>query len=99
MKLRAQKIDSNFSYTQLNLNKDDNNSEEQLSYMNYKKTVRKLHDTGQKTVITLLLMFLCLVMDVVCLNVLSFFKDLDMYQVLPRTYLRSFYGFPGDKLI
>ena len=29
VKLRAQKMDSNFSYTQLTLNKDDNNSEEQ----------------------------------------------------------------------
>ena len=26
-------------------------------------------------------------------------KDLDMYQMLPRPYLRSFYGGPGDKSI
>ena len=25
-----------------------------------------------------------------------FVEDLDMYQVLPRPYLRSFHGFPGD---
>ena len=28
-----------------------------------------------------------------------FVKDLDMYQVLPRPYLWSFDGGPGDKLI
>ena len=28
-----------------------------------------------------------------------FVKDLDMYQVLPRPYLRSFDGFPVDNLI
>ena len=33
-------------YTQLPLNEDDKNPEEQLSYINYKKTVKKLHDTG-----------------------------------------------------
>ena len=26
-------------------------------------------------------------------------KDLDMYQVLPRPYIGSFDGLPGDKLI
>ena len=53
-----------------------------------------------KMVISLLLMFLCLVIDVVCLNISSFFiKDLDMYQVLPRPYLGSFDGGTGDKLI
>ena len=47
-----------------------------------------------ETVISLLLMFICLVMDVVCLSILSF-----MYQVLPRPYIGSFDGFLGDKLI
>ena len=28
-----------------------------------------------------------------------FVEDLDMYQVLPRPYLRSFDGFPGYKII
>ena len=46
VKLRAQKMDSHFFYTQLPLNEDDKNSKEQLSCMNYKKTVTKLHDTG-----------------------------------------------------
>ena len=35
-----------------------------------------------------------------CVSISSVFvKDLDIYQVLPRPYLRSFDGFPGDKLI
>ena len=46
VKLRAQRIDSHFFYTQLPLNKDENNFGEQLSYMNDKTTVRTLHDTG-----------------------------------------------------
>ena len=29
----------------------------------------------------------------------NFVKDLDIYQVLARQYLRSFDGFPGDKPI
>ena len=28
-----------------------------------------------------------------------FIKKLDMYQVLPRPYLWSFYGGPGEKLV
>ena len=36
-----------FFYTQLPPNEDDKNSEEQLSYMNDKKTVKTLHDTGR----------------------------------------------------
>ena len=48
VKLRAQNIGSHFFYKQLPLNEDGNNFEEQLSYMNYKKAVRKLHDTGFK---------------------------------------------------
>ena len=46
VKLHAQKIDIHFLNTQLPMN--DNNLEEQLSYMNYKKKVRKFHDTGWK---------------------------------------------------
>ena len=72
VKLRAQNIDSHFFYTQLPLNEDDNNFEEQLSYMNYKKTVKNYMILVGKIVISLMLMFLCLVMDVVCLNIISF---------------------------
>ena len=48
VKLRAHKIDGHFFYTQLPLNEYDEIFEEKLSYMNYKKTVRKLHNTGWK---------------------------------------------------
>ena len=72
VKLRAQNIDTDFFYTQLPLNEDDNNFEEQLSYINYKKTVKKYMIVVGKTVISILLMFLCLVIDVVCLSIFSF---------------------------
>ena len=72
VKLRAQNIDSHFFYTQLPLNEDDNNFEEQLSYMNYKKTVKNYMILVGKIVISLLLMFICLVMDGLCLNILIF---------------------------
>ena len=48
MKLCAQNIDSHFFYTQLPLNEDDKIYEEYLSYINYKKKVKRLHDTGCK---------------------------------------------------
>ena len=35
-------------YTQLTLNEDDNNFDEQLNVINYKRKVRKLHDAGWK---------------------------------------------------
>ena len=46
--LRAQKVDSHFFNTQLPLNEDGNDLDKQLSYMNYKQTVIKLHNTGWK---------------------------------------------------
>ena len=68
--------------------------------MNYKKTVRKLHDTGwEKSYHTYadvsLLGYGCCVSQ----YTQFFVEDLDMYQVLSRPYLRSFDGGPGDKLI
>ena len=91
VKLRAQKIDSHFLYTQLPLNEYDTNLEEQLSYMNYKKTVRKFHDTGWKnsyhtSADVSMLGYGCGVSHYPQL----FVEDLDMYQMLPRPYLRSF---------
>ena len=50
VKLCGQNIESHFFYTQLPLNEDDNNSEEQLIYMNYKKIAKKLHDTDWKNI-------------------------------------------------
>ena len=72
VKLRGQNIDGHFLYTQLPLNEDDNNFEEKFSYMNYKKTVKNYMILVGKIVILLLMMFICLVADVVCLNILSF---------------------------
>ena len=71
LKLLAHDIDSHFFYTQLPLNEDDINFEEQLNHMNYKKIVKNYMIIVGKIVISLLLMFLCLVMDVVCLNIPS----------------------------
>ena len=48
MKLRAQKTDSHFFYTQLPLNEDGNNLDKQLIFRNYKVTFRKFHDCGWK---------------------------------------------------
>ena len=48
VKVRAQKVDSHFLNTQLPLNEYGNDLDKQLSYMNYKETVRKLHNTGLK---------------------------------------------------
>ena len=73
---------------------------ELFSYMNYTKTVRKLYDTGWKNIYhtsadVYMLGYGCGVSQYPQL----FVDYLDMYQVLPRPYLRSFYGGPGEKLI
>ena len=91
----AQNIDRHFFYTQLPLNEDDNNFEEQLSYMNYKKIVSKLHDNGWKnsshtSADVFMLGYGCAVSQYLQV----FVEDLDMYQVLPRPYLRNFDVFP-----
>ena len=46
VKLRGQNIYCHFLYTQLPLNEDGKNLDKQLSYMKYKRTVRKFHDIG-----------------------------------------------------
>ena len=74
-------------YTQLPLNEDDKNLEEKLSYMNYKKTVMKFHDTGWKnsyhTSDTVsILGYGCGVYQ----YPRFFVKYLDMYKMLPRPY-------------
>ena len=68
--------------------------------MNYKKKVRKLHDTGLKNSYhtssdVSMLGYGCGVSQ----YPQFFVEDLDMYQMLPRPYLRSFYGVTRDKLI
>ena len=68
--------------------------------MNYKKTVRKLHDTGWKNsyhtsadVSTIGCGF------GVSMYPQFFVEDLYIYQMLPRPYLTHFDGRPEDKLI
>ena len=100
VKLRAQDIYGRFFYTQLPLNEDDNNFEEKLGYMNYKKIVKTIHDTGYKNIYftsadVSMLGYGCGVSQYTHF----FVKYLDMYQVLPRPYLGSFGGVTGDKLI
>ena len=68
--------------------------------MNYKKKVSKFHDTGWKnsyhtSADVSMLGYGCGVSQYPQL----FVKDLDMYQMLPHPYLRSFDGGPGEKLI
>ena len=48
VKLRGKNIDAHFFYAQLPLNEDDNNFEEKLNDINYRKKVKKLHDAGRK---------------------------------------------------
>ena len=48
VKLRAQKTESHFFNTKLPLNEDGNNLDKQLSFSNFKITVRKFHDCGWK---------------------------------------------------
>ena len=68
--------------------------------MNYNKTVKRLHDTGWKNSYFTSDDVSMLGYGYVVSQYPQFFvKDLDLYQVLPCPYLRSFDGFPGDKLI
>ena len=46
VKLHGQNIDAYFFFTRLTLNEDDNNFEEQYNDINYRKTVKILHDDG-----------------------------------------------------
>ena len=46
VKLHGMNIEDNFLNTQLHLNEDENNFDEKLYDIHYKKTVMKLHDAG-----------------------------------------------------
>ena len=68
--------------------------------MDYKKTVKTLHDTCWKKTYFIsadvsMLGYGCCVSQ----YPQFFVKDLDIYQVLPRPYLGYFDGGPGDRLI
>ena len=78
VKLRGQNIDTHFLNTRLPLNEDDNHFEKQLNDINCKKTVKIYIMLVRKTIISLLLVFLCLFMDEVCLSILSFILKIQM---------------------
>ena len=65
VKLRGWNIENYFLNTQLPLNEYDNNFEEQYYDINYRKTVKKYMMLVGKTVISLVMMFICLVLDAV----------------------------------
>ena len=68
--------------------------------MNYKKTVKKLHDTGWKNSYHTSDDVSMLGSGCGVSQYPQFFvEDLDIYQMLPRPFLISFYGCPGDKLM
>ena len=48
VKLHDLNITNYFQNTKLPLNEDENNFDEQLNDINYKRTVRKLHDAGSE---------------------------------------------------
>ena len=67
--------------------------------MNYKETLRKLHNTGWKnsyhtSADVSMLGYGC----GVSMYPQFFVEDLDIYQMLPLPYLRSFSGGPGDQV-
>ena len=100
VKLRGWNIENYFFYTQSPLNEDDDNFEEKMNDINYRNTVKKLHDAGWKnSYFTSDDVYVIGYGYSVSQYPIFYVKDLDMYQVLPRPYIGSFDGFPGDKLI
>ena len=79
--------------TQLPLNEDGNNLDKQLSFINFKMTVIKLHDCGSKNIShksadVAMLGYGCGVSTYP-----QFYdKNLKSFHMLPRPYIRSFYG-------
>ena len=76
VKLLGMRTKTNFKNIQLPLNENKNNLDEKLNDSNYNRAVMKLHDDDWKTIFSLILMFLCLVMDVVCLSILNFIMNI-----------------------
>ena len=68
--------------------------------MNYKKMVRKFHDTGWKTSYHNSADVSMLGYGFGVSQYPQFYdKELDMYQVLPRPYRGSFEGLPRDNIV
>ena len=82
------------------MNEDDNNFEKQLNDINHRKTVKQLHDAGwENSYFTSDDVYVLGYGCGVSWYPHFYVKCLYMYQVLPRLYIGSFDGFPGDKLI
>ena len=100
MKLRGHNIDTCFFVTQLPLNEDDKCFEEQFNDIDYKKTVKHyIILVGGEISLTSTDVSMLGYGFGVSQYPQFYVKALDMYQVLPRPYLGSFDGFPGNKLI
>ena len=99
VKLRAQNIDSHFLNTQLPLNEDDNNNKEQFELYELQENSEKiswywLKNSYHTSDDVFMLGYECGMSQ----YPQFFVEDLDMYQMLPRSYLRPFDYFRGDKL-
>ena len=71
-----------------------------LNDINYKITVRKLHDAGWKiSFFTYADVYMIVHVSVVSYCYKCYDQGLDKYQLLPRPYLGSFEGFTGEKFI
>ena len=85
-----------FVFKQLPLNDNEKCFDEKLNYKNYKRTVRKLHDTGWKDIY-----FTSAYVDMighvygVSMYLQFYIQHLENHQVLPHTYLGSFKGGNG----
>ena len=100
VKLRGLDIENQFFYTQLTLNGDDNNFDENFNDINYKRTVRKLQDYGCKNSYFTSADVSMLGYGCGVYHYPQFYdKFLDMYQVLPRLYRGYFEVFSGDKFV
>ena len=100
VKLRAQKTKSHFFNTQLPLNEDGNNLDKQLSFSNYKVTVRKFHDYGWKNSSHKSADIAMLGYGYGVSMYPQFFdKDSKTFQMLPRPYIRSFDGQCSDQVL
>ena len=89
VELRVQKFDSHFLNTQLPLNEDGNDLGKQLSCVNYKNIVKKLHNTvWKKSYPTSADVSMLGYGYGVSMYPRFFVEDLDICQMLPRPYFR-----------
>ena len=94
------KLTATFFYTKLSLNEDGKNLDKQLSIINYKVIVRKFHDCGWKNIY-----HKSADVDIlgyrfgVSIYPQLFVEDLKTFQMLPRTYRRSFDGEHADQVL